>query len=118
MRATSLLLLVGLVFLVSCRSSRVVLGPIGTARPKDGVYSGTGKSGPVKVVADVRIEASRITSIDLRKHRTWKGRAAENGVPQRIIAEQSTNVDAVTGATYSSTAIMRAVQHAIDQAMQ
>jgi uncharacterized protein with FMN-binding domain len=116
MRTNSGLALLGLILLVSCRSSPVALGPVGPAGPKDGVYTGTGKSGPVKVVADVRMEAGRIAGIDLRKHRTWRGRAAETGVPQRIIARQSTLVDAVSGATYSSEAIMRAVQNAIDKA--
>ena len=40
----------------------------------------------------------------------------ENIIPFRIIDEQSTNVDAVSGATVSSTAIMNAVDDAIQMA--
>ena len=109
---------ISLLLAASCRNGRSALGPLPASALKDGTYSGTGTSGPVKVVANVRIANGRIAEIDLAKHRTWKGRAAEKGVPQRIIAAQSTAVDAVTGATYSSEAIMRAVQQAVDLAKQ
>jgi len=102
----------------SCRGPRTPLGAVPATGMADGTYSGTGKSGPVKVVADVQFAGGRITGIVLAKHRTWKGRAAEKGVPERIVQAQSTKVDAVTGATYSSEAIMRAVQQAVEQAKQ
>ncbi|GAK56987.1 hypothetical protein U27_03951 [Candidatus Vecturithrix granuli] len=37
-------------------------------------------------------------------------------IPQRIIENQSTAVDSVTGATNSSTVIMNAVQNALEKA--
>jgi len=52
----------------------------------------------------------------LLEHRTWKGRAAENFIPHRIIDKQSTKVDSVSGATVSSTVIMNAVDDAIQLA--
>lgn len=109
---------VSLLLATSCRSGKPALGPLPTSGLTDGLHSGTGTSGPVRVVANVQISNGQIVTIDLIKHRTWKGRAAEDGVPQRIIQAQSTKVDAVTGATYSSEAIMRAVQQAVDRAKQ
>jgi uncharacterized protein with FMN-binding domain len=44
------------------------------------------------------------------------GGPAEEIIPARIIEKQSTNVDAVSGATMSSDAIMNAVQLAIERA--
>jgi uncharacterized protein with FMN-binding domain len=44
------------------------------------------------------------------------GGPAEEIIPARIIEKQSTNVDAVSGATMSSDAIMNAVQFAIEEA--
>ncbi|MBT3290326.1 MAG: FMN-binding protein [Victivallales bacterium] len=102
----------------SCQGPRTPLGPVPTAKLTDGTYPGIGKSGPVKVVAEVQFADGRIAGIVLAKHRTWKGRAAEKGVPERILQTQSTKVDAVTGATYSSEAIMRAVQQAVEHAGQ
>ena len=83
---------------------------------KDGIYEGHYKSGPVKVVAKVNIEKQRIAKIELLSHRTWKGKKAEKIIPNWIIEEQSTKVDAVSGATISSRVIMNAVQNAIDNA--
>ncbi len=50
------------------------------------------------------------------EHRTWKGGAAEGIIPRRIIETQSTRVDAVSGATMSSVAIMNAVEDAVRKA--
>lgn len=83
---------------------------------KDGIYEGQYKSGPVKVVAKVKIRNQSLVDIELLQHRTWKGKKAEAIIPNRIIEEQSTRVDAVSGATISSRVIMNAVQNAIDSA--
>jgi len=91
-------------------------GPIFKNSLKDGTYDGKAKVGPVKVLARVTIQNQRITNISLLEHRNWKGRAAENIIPHRIIDEQSTKVDAVSGATASSAAIMNAVDDAIQMA--
>ena len=56
--------------------------------------------------------------IELLKHRTWRGGAAAKAIPNRIIQAQSTKVDAVTGATISSRAIMKAVQDAVGKALK
>ena len=46
----------------------------------------------------------------------WKGVLAEGTISNRIIETQSTKVDAVSGATIGSVAIMNAVQDAIQKA--
>jgi uncharacterized protein with FMN-binding domain len=105
-----------LVVIIGCGTSAITGGPISKGMLKDGTYSGQATNGPVKVLAKVTIENQRITSIDLVEHRTWKGKAAEKTIPFRIIEKQSTKVDAVSGATMSSTAIMNAVETAINKA--
>jgi uncharacterized protein with FMN-binding domain len=94
----------------------IVGGPILTNSLKDGVYDGKAKVGPVRVLARVTIQNQRIIDISLLEHRSLKGRAAEDIIPHRIIDEQSTKVDAVSGATVSSTAIMNAVDDAVQMA--
>jgi uncharacterized protein with FMN-binding domain len=47
---------------------------------------------------------------------SWKGDKANDIIPQRIIAEQSTAVDAVSGATNSSRVIINGVQKALEKA--
>ena len=61
------------------------------------------------------IENQRITKINLLKHRNWKGKDGEQ-VIVRIIENQSTRVDAVSGASMSSVAIMNAVENAVQKA--
>jgi uncharacterized protein with FMN-binding domain len=106
--------------LVGCKTIDVELvgGPLQTESFIDGIYEGTSKGGPVKVVAKVSIQGKRITNIELLEHRTLKGRAAEKIIPDRIIKEQSTKVDAVTSATVSSRVIMNAVEDAVRKAIK
>lgn len=80
----------------------------------DGVYKGsaTGFSGPVTVA--VTIMDKKITSIDILSStddEAFFNRA--KGVIDRIISSQSFDVDVVSGATYSSNGIIKAVKNAL-----
>jgi uncharacterized protein with FMN-binding domain len=112
------LLLNGLLaaLLLGCATARITGGPVPEGRLKDGVYDGTARNGPVRVAAKVTIRNQRIAAVELIKHRHWKGAEAERAIPARIIEAQSTRVDAVSGATASSTAIMNAVEAAVQKA--
>lgn len=102
--------------ILGCATTGIVGGPIPNNILNDGTYDGFAKEGPVKVLAKVTIKNQSITKIELIEHRTWKGRAAEKIIPDRIIDEQSTSVDAVSSATISSKVIMNAVEVAIRKA--
>jgi uncharacterized protein with FMN-binding domain len=99
-----------------CATAQIVGGPVPANRLVEGIYDGSAENGPVRVTTEVRIENHRIACIEVTEHRNWKGGAAEKVVPGRIIAAQSTRVDAVSGATASSIAIMNAVEAAIRKA--
>lgn len=102
---------------IGCGAGKTIIGgPIPHAKLKDGTYNGTAANGPVRVKAKVTINDQKIAGIDLIEHRTWKGGAAEGIIPNRIIDKQSTRVDAVSGATLSSVAIMNAVEDAVKKA--
>lgn len=84
---------------------------------KDGTYygSGTGFAGTLKV--KVVIQDGKITSIEITE--TSDGSSYINSalaVISRIISAQSTNVDTVSGATYSSVGIINAVRDALSDA--
>jgi uncharacterized protein with FMN-binding domain len=102
--------------IIGCAAPRATGGPVSRDELKDGIYNGEAKEGPVKVLAKVTIDNQRVTGIKLISHRTWKGKAAEKEIPDRIINNQSTAVDAVSGATMSSVAIMNAVEDALRKA--
>lgn len=102
--------------IVSCTPARIEGGPVSATQLSDGIYRGSATDGPVLVNVDVTIKQQRISHIELVSHRNMLGVAAEAPVPQRIIRQQSTRVDAVSGATASSRAIMNAVEDAVRKA--
>ena len=83
----------------------------------EGEYIGEYSGGPNKATVRITIKNLRITKIEIVRHDAWKGKKAEAEIIRRIIKEQSTDVDAVTGATNSSHVIMNAVQNAVEQAV-
>ena len=79
---------------------------------KDGLYTGEFGEFLVSVKADVTITKNRISELRISHQRCGKGYEASDTL-NRIIKAQSPKVDAVTGATASSKAIMAAVQKAL-----
>ena len=104
-------------FSTGCAATTPVkTGKVDHPKLVDGLYEGSYRSGPVKARVRVSIKDQRISSIELIEHSTWKGKEAEAIIPDRILQEQSTEVDGVSGATRSSRVIMNAVQNAVDKA--
>ncbi|MDR2068556.1 MAG: FMN-binding protein [Spirochaetaceae bacterium] len=82
---------------------------------RDGTYRGEYdlSQTPVKVTLDVRMENARITGIEIVKHLCSPiGKKAEK-ITAQIIEKQSLQVDAISGATGSSKAILKAVEAAL-----
>jgi len=104
---------------VSCNT--VALSSIRAALPDmkdkpDGVYRGnyTLTGTPVKVTVDVTVQNQNITGIKIIKHsRSPIGKKAEK-IIDTVIEKQSLDVDAVSGATGSSKAILKAVENALE----
>ena len=100
----------------SCSKTVTIGGAVQHAKLIDGVYEGSYTGGPNSAVVNVTIQGQKITAIEIVKHDALKGKKAEPIIPQRIIEQQSTVVDAVSGATNSSAVIMNAVQVALEKA--
>ncbi len=83
----------------------------------DGTYSGAHTIIPISVAVEITVEDHRMTRIDLSRHMHGRGAAAE-AVIERVLAEQSLEVDAVSGATYSSMVILKAIEEALAVAAQ
>ena len=69
----------------------------------------------IKKSIGVTIKDKNIVEVQIVRHNAWKGKKAEPIITERIVAEQSTMVDVVTGATNSSNVIMNAVQKAVEK---
>ncbi len=78
----------------------------------DGTYIGEYDVNFIYARVEVTVRNGAITNIDILEHKNERGKAAEI-VTDRIIAEQKTDVDAVSGATNSSTVIKKAVENAL-----
>ena len=61
---------------------------------------------------EVTVQNGVITNIDILEHKNGRGSSAEV-VVDRIVEEQKIEVDAVSGATNSSTVIKKAVENAL-----
>lgn len=84
---------------------------------KDGTYygTGTGFGGTLKV--KVEISGGKITDIQIMENQDGREYISKaSALINAIISSQSTNVDTVSGATYSSVGIIQAVRDALSQA--
>ena len=100
-----------------CQIAPLMGTPVVSEGLKDGIYEGEYRKGINKAVVKVTIADDTIAEIELVKHTaSWIGNKANEIIPQRILEQQSTRVDAVSGATNSSRVIMNAVQMAIEKA--
>jgi uncharacterized protein with FMN-binding domain len=78
----------------------------------DGSYKGSFNQFPVEVELITTVKNGEISDIELTKHITGQGHDAEQ-ITGDIIREQSLQVDTVTGATYSSLVILKAVEDSL-----
>ena len=78
----------------------------------DGIYIGEYDVNFIYAKVEVTVEDGEIVSINIMEHRHERGKAAET-VIEKIIEEQKIDVDAISGATNSSTVIKKAVENAL-----
>ena len=89
-----------------------------TSKYKDGTYSGSATGFAVTLQVSVQISNDVITGITVISHNDTQGicdRAIEE-IPGKIISSQSTSVDVVSGASYTSKGIINAVNDALSKA--
>ena len=82
---------------------------------EDGVYAGTGDGygGPINV--EVTVEGGEITDVTVLSHTESDGISdpAFDEIPAAMVAGNSTEVEVVSGATFTSTGLMAAVNNAL-----
>lgn len=85
----------------------------------DGTYTGSGTGFGGTITVQVTVTDHKIAAINVvdASSETASYFANAQGVISKILASQSPNVDAVSGATYSSNGIISAVQSALAQAI-
>lgn len=84
---------------------------------KDGTYYGTGTGFGGLVKVEVVVADGKISNIRIVEHQDGgEYMSSASSLLQAIISSQSTNVDTVSGATYSSVGLIQAVRNALSQA--
>ena len=85
---------------------------IDLTKVEDGVYEGQCDTGVVRARVQVTVRDHRLESIELLEHENGRGAPAE-AILAQMVEEQTTAVDAVSGATCSSKVIRKAVENAL-----
>lgn len=87
----------------------------------DGTYTGTATGFREGLVVEITIKNDAIISVEVIEHnevnRKFWGYPVEF-IPKAIVESQSTDVDTVSGATYTSIGIISATENALSKAMK
>ena len=78
----------------------------------DGIYIGEYDVNFIYAKVEVTVQTGKITDIRILEHRHERGKAAE-AIIDEIVDEQRIDVDAISGATNSSTVLKKAVENAL-----
>ncbi len=89
-----------------------VIGSVDLSAIPDGVYVGEYDVNFIYAKVEVTVRNREMTDIIILEHKQERGKAAE-AVIRDMLAEQKIDVDAVSGATNSSTVIKKAVENAL-----
>lgn len=95
--------------------SEIVISSPNISKLPDGVYEGSYNAILVAADVSVTVEGNKIKEIKLNKHKNERGLKAE-AITDKVIAAQSLEVDAVSGATNSSRVILKAIDNALSEA--
>ncbi len=90
----------------------ISLEEVDLALLENGTYKGSYARFPLDVEVEVVVKDQRIVSIILLKHRNGQGQDAET-IPSEVVRSQSLQVDTISGATYSSIVILKAIEDAL-----
>ncbi|MFL0196236.1 FMN-binding protein [Clostridium sp. WILCCON 0269] len=88
---------------------------IDLTRINDGIYIGESKAGNYAYKVKVKVENHKIINIEGIDNRKSPYVTYAEGVFTKIIKQQKVDVDAVTGATTTSKAFMKAVENALNK---
>jgi len=97
--------------------AHTTISEVDLAGLENGVYTGSYKAFPVTAEVRVTINNHRITGIELIEHNNGQGDPAEV-IPDRVVEEQTLGVEAISGATYSSKVILKAIENALESAVE
>lgn len=98
------------------RARMLTIQPVDLQDVPSGVYEGSYKGGSLSVDVETTVRRGKITRIHVLTEPANEYQRKARGVILRVILRQSLDVDAVSGATGSSKAILKAVENSLQSA--
>lgn len=101
-------------FMAAIVAPSVTDGPIDIASVPDGTYTGKGL-GLHELEVSVTVKGGKIVEVKVTRHEESPGIAdpAIAGIPEAMVEQNKIDVDAVSGATFTSEGIIEAVKNAL-----
>lgn len=106
------LLAVSYIAIKNMRVPDVNLRRIDFTSLQDGLYRGAFVLGPVSAEVLVTVRSGSVVFIEIIKHGQVMGKRAER-IAANVVEAQSLDVDMISGATWSSKAILKAIEVAV-----
>lgn len=95
----------------------VIIEPIDFSSIHDGYYMGEYRLGWTTYEVEVKVSNRRIAGVEiLRNRNSSQARQAAAEITARVVARGNVGVDLVSGATTSSTGILKAIEQALKHA--
>lgn len=114
-KSISILATAAALIVCACATPAIPLSRTDVDGLKDGTYEGAYRNGPVSAVVRATVSGGKLANAVVVKHDCGKGRPAER-ILGDAVAAQSLAVDAVSGATWSSRVLLKALDNALAQA--
>jgi uncharacterized protein with FMN-binding domain len=93
----------------------VEISAVGPAALDDGIYEGFYSAGRWTNEVAVTVTGGKITGIELIRDVRFPNPETTDEVIRRVIEAQNTSVDAVSGATVTSKAYLKAIENALSK---
>lgn len=100
------------VFALLLRPQALEIGTVDLNTVADGEYIGVCQNKILIAVVKVRVQNHEITDIEVLEHKaSYMGQAER--IAGEVCAEQTLEVDAISGATFTSDTVLKAIENAL-----
>lgn len=104
----------------SISAEEIISGDLSNYRFKDGVYEGVANGFGPNLTLEVTLSNNKLVNISILSHNEKNERyfgPPMDIIPKEIISTQNTEVDTISGATFTSNGIIDAVKNALNKAI-
>jgi len=93
----------------------LTINAVDLSKLSDGSYKGSYSKGRFSYKVEVTVKDNRIESVNILSEPSTSVQELDNTIISRVLQQQSLKVDAVTGATATSKALLKAIENALNK---